>query len=114
MKTLNGYPVDIIEKDGFTVQLSFENEFISPYDFFDINEEYGKECIENILNDKYKWVIARVTVFKHGIELASNSLGCCDYEYDDLIKGFKNSGYYEDIVDETIEETKRIIKLLKE
>lgn len=115
MDTLNGYPVSNEKIDSFDVQLSFVDEIISPFDIYDINDEYGKEDIENIASGKYTWVMAIVTVYKHGIKLASNNLGCCEYEYDNLIDGFKGSGYYEDMVNETIKEARDIIiKLIGE
>lgn len=110
MNTLNGYPTSREEEGQFTIQLSFEDEFLSPYEVYDINDEYGKEDIQNVVKGKYTWAIAIVTVFKNGIELARNTLGCCEYNWDNMIEEFKQSGYYDDMKDETIREAKQTLK----
>lgn len=114
MDTLYGYPVDTIQYGKFTVQLSFEDEILSPHDVYDIEDEYGREDIENIISGKYTWVIAVITVFKNGIELAKNTLGGCEYDYNTLVEDFKASGYYEDMVSETISEAESTLKRLCE
>lgn len=107
----NGYPLDREERDGFVIQLSFEDESLSPYDVYKGLVE-NEEDIENILNGKYTWAMAIVTVFKAGIELANTNLGCCEYTYDNLIEEFKASGYYEVMVSEAIEMAKDKLKEL--
>jgi hypothetical protein len=112
--TSKGYPCAMEKIGKFEVLLSFEDEYISPYDVYDNDDEYGKEDIQNILDGKYTWVIAIVTVFKNGIELAKNTLGCCEYNYNTLVKEFKESGYYDEMVKETINEANEILsELLK-
>jgi hypothetical protein len=104
MKTLNGYSVSREEIGKYTLQLHFEDEITSPQELYMEDED-----ISDIIKGKYTWCIAVVTVFKNGIELASNSIGGCTYNYDNIINEFKESGYYEDMVKETMDEADKVL-----
>lgn len=104
MQTLNGYPVKRSEVGKYIVQLSFEDESTSLEDAY-----LEQEDINDIIASKYTWCVGIVTVYKNGIELASNSIGHCIYKYDSIIEDFE---YYGDLVEETIGDAEQVIEEL--
>lgn len=95
------------EKDGFTINLCFALEDIAPD--WDMTEEERDELFEKINNGSLLWVIARVEVKKKSIVLGSSYLGNCCYEE---AKDFLLTGYYEDMVNEAMQEAKDMIEEL--
>ncbi len=56
--------------EGFNIQLHFEDEYLSPEDLFDDEED-----IKNVYEGRYTWAIAMVSASKCGIELGRTTLG---------------------------------------
>lgn len=101
------------KREGFDIQLTFEEEFVSPTDTvmgFD-----DKESLQKIYNGEYTWLIATVTASKKGVELGNTSLGGVSYKWDKLNRFWEEKdGYYEDMVKEVIEEAKETLQSLCE
>lgn len=95
------------EKDGFTIHLDFSPEDTAPD--WDMTKEERDELIEKIDNGSLLWVIARVEVKKKSIVLGSSYLGGCCYKD---TKDFLMDGYYEDMVNEAMQEAKDMIEEL--
>lgn len=84
-------------RDGFDIVLSVAPEDTDPRDQFDDDGETAAA----IADGRYEWFIARVEAKRHGITLGTAYLGACCYaEPRDLID---DSGYYGDLVSESIE-----------
>ncbi len=87
--------------DGFDIQLTFEDECISPIDIYGEDHEEINEICERIENGIDVWVTAKVTASKKGIELADEYLGCVHYQWDKL-DNFRTDGYFEDMVNTVV------------
>lgn len=108
----NGYYVAREEVEGMIIELAFEDEHIPVTDVYDENDEYGKEDIQNIIDGKYTWACAFVTCYKNGIKLAYTTLGCCEYDWSNIIEEFKANGCYDDMKAEVIAKAKQTIAQL--
>ena len=98
-------------RDGFAIELSFEDEHISPCDVYGEDHEEIDSIIEGINSGEFVWVTAIVKAKKAGISLCEAYLGAVHYKYDELNQ-FVTDGYYEDMVLEAIEGAKNRIKEL--
>ena len=88
--------VHTFTKDGFDIRFSVIPELSHPNDSFDDDGETARLIDAGV----YEWFIACVTAGKNGIELHDEYLGACCYEtYSHFMK---ESGYFEDMVDEAI------------
>lgn len=102
--------VNIEEKDGFTLTLSFTPEHDLPFWDFETEEE-REELFRKIDNGSLLWFIAKLECFKEGVFLSNSYLcGCC-YE---SIESFLTDGYYSNMVNTVIEEAKQKIKELND
>ena len=89
--------------DGFDIELTFEDEQISPVDCYGADYEGIDEICERINDGQDVWVCAKVTASKKGIELASEYLGAVHYAWDKL-DNFIKDGYFEDMVNTVVGE----------
>ncbi len=101
------------EIDGFTVEISALAEDSHPDDSFEWeNDNHRKETIDWMVNHGVTgWFCARVTISKHGIELASDYLGGCSYPDKE---SFLNDDYCSGMIDRAMSEAKTTIKKLCE
>jgi hypothetical protein len=99
------------ETRGFLVTTSITYEDCHPKDSFDYSEEEMQDLCEKIDNGYYSWFCVRVEVRKRGVILGSDYLGCCLYENP---RDFINDEYYEDMVNNAIEEAKNTLKGLNQ
>ena len=106
------------KQDGFDVLLSWTDEDISLREAFpDFSEEEIEEMSERCYAGTDYHYIFRVTVSFKGTELGENTLGSCyvanGTPEEDIEAGV--GGYYEQIVDEALEEAKKnLIELRKD
>jgi len=103
------YPIVSDQIEGFEVELMFEDEIYSPEELLE-----DRQDIEDINNGVYEWCIACVRVYKAGIMLSESNIGGCAYKHGTLVKDFKESGYYEDMVRDGIFEARQAISKLNE
>ena len=96
--------------EGFTVRLRFEDEHLSPEDFYD-DDECGKQDKQEIYDGEVTWLCAVVEVFKCGVELAYTTLGAITYRWNDL-EDFVKDGF-QDMASEAIEEAKAKLQELR-
>ena len=85
--------------DGFTINLYFGEEDISPRDCFDYNEEEMQELLRKIDSGLLLWFVAKVTASRAGVVLGFDTLGACCYE---SVKDFIADDYYEDMKKEAV------------
>ena len=106
------------KQDGFDVLLSWTDEDISLREAFpDFSEEEIEEMSEKCYSGQDYHYIFRVTVSFKGNELGENTLGSCYVADGTPEKDIENGvgGYYEQIVDEALEEAKKnLIELRKD
>lgn len=100
------------ERDGFTIQLAVTIEYDEPdWDFE--SEEQRQDTIERINDGRLAYFIARVSASKNDIKLATDYLGgCCYQSTDDFIN--EPAGYYQDMVEQVLNEAKSNIQKLCE
>jgi hypothetical protein len=97
---------DII--DGFTVTLSVAPEDTDPRDHFDDDGETAQA----IADGRYDWFMARVDASREGVTLGSDYLGgCC---YDTAHAFIRDSGYYNDMVQNAIQYARDTLRALKD
>lgn len=109
MKTPNWQPVQLTQKDGFKLVLSFEEEYSCGYDHF-VNEcDWSKEDYESIKN--FYWFCAKVTAFKGKIECGTKYLGaCCHKSKKDVIET-DLGGYLPQMIEQAIDEAKQNLEI---
>jgi hypothetical protein len=95
------------ETRGFLVTTSIRPEDIHPRDLFDYSQEEIEDLCEKIDRDYYSWFCVRVEVRKRGVILGTDYLGGCLYENP---KDFIQDAYYEDMVNNAIEDAKNNLK----
>jgi hypothetical protein len=104
------YKKQLPSKDGFDITFYALVEYNSPIDVDGDDEDTRQQC-KDIDDGKYVYFCAKITASKHGIELSSDCLGCCIYDwYDDFIE----DDYCKDMIDTAIAEAKDMIKRLCE
>ncbi len=89
--------------DGFDIELTFEDESISPIDIYGEDHEDIQEICAGINDGNYVWVCAKVTASKRGVLLAREYLGAVHYAWDKL-DDFITDGYFEDMVNTVVGE----------
>jgi len=97
------YPKHKETRGIFDIELTFEDEHISPVDCFGADYEGIDEICFRVNHGLDEWVVAKVTASIKGIELCEAYLGCNLYKCGALLNFIKD-GYYEDMVLEVIEE----------
>lgn len=109
MKNPNWRPVQLTEKDGFKLVLSFEEEDHSAKYHF-INEcEWSKDDYKSIKN--FYWFCAKVTAFKGKIECGTDYLGaCCHKSKKDIIET-NLGGYLPQMIDAAIDEARQNLEI---
>ena len=96
---------DIIHTEdtrGFHVVFSVTPEDCHPRDCFDLTEEELTDLCDKIDRGVYAWFDARVEVYQQGILLGSDFLGGC--LYDTPMTFVKESEYYDDMINNAIQE----------
>lgn len=91
--------IDTAQHDEFEVRFYAAPEQDSPDDYFDDDGETARLVADGL----YQWFIARVAVFKAGVELGNAYLGACCYESP---AQFLDSIYYRDMVAEAFAEAR--------
>lgn len=110
MRAPNWKPVELPNKDGFKLVLSFESEHIDAKDHF-INDCEWSESSYNDIKNHY-WFVAIVTAYKGKIEAGNNVLGgCCHSSKKDVIDS-ELGGYLPQMIDEAIKEAKENLEML--
>lgn len=97
--------------EGFDIVLSIAPEDIDPADCFDDSIDDINEIKQRMSIGLSHWFVARVSAYRHGIELSSEYLG--GNLYDDPME-FVTDGYFDDLKYQAIEEAKKAIQLLTE
>lgn len=110
-ETKNGYPTFRETIKGLDVVLTFEDEHLSPYAFYNENDEYFEQDIKAICNGDVSWLCAIVTVYFKGHELDYTTLGCIEYPWDKL-DNFLTDGNFDDMVDEVMSSSLRKLRTL--
>lgn len=91
--------------DGFIIRTYVAPEDIDPAMEFDC-----PELVEDINSGAMEWFQVKITASKCGVELGSDSMGCCCYKkFDD----FLGCEYWSDMVETAITEAREIIEELK-
>jgi hypothetical protein len=89
---------------GFHVIFSVTPEDCHPRDCFDYTEEELADLCDKINRGVYAWFAARVEVYQQGVLLGSDFLGGC--LYDSPMQFVRESEYYEDMVNNAIQDAK--------
>jgi hypothetical protein len=99
-------------REGFEIRFSVAPEDTHPRDCFDETPEDMAEMLEKIDRGFYCWFIAKVSVYRLGLELGADYLGGNLYEKekDFLVEG----GYFDDMVHVALQQAKEKIKELTE
>ena len=109
MKTPDWQPVQLPEKDGFKLVLSFEEEDLPAYYHFVGECGWSDEDYQSIKN--YYWFCAKVTAFKGKIECGASYLGTCCYKSKKDIIGTNLGGYLPQMINDAIEEAKENLEI---
>ena len=95
-------------RDGFDIVLSVTPEDMPPD--WDETEEERAETLRKINDGTWAYFVARVEARKEGITLGTAYLGGCCY---DSVRQFVEEGdYYGDMVDEAVDEARKVIAKL--
>jgi len=95
---------------GFHVVFSVTQEDFHPRDCFDLTEDELADLCDKIDRGLYAWFAARIDVYQQGILLGSDFLGGCLYETP--MHFVKESDYYDDMINNAIEDAKYNLKKL--
>lgn len=91
--------------EGFQIDLQLLEEDTPLLDTFDPSVTDIDTLRENVESGFWLYFCAKVTASLNGRTLAEDYLGCCIYESaEDFVK---NSGYYEDMRDEVVQEARQ-------
>ncbi len=103
--------LDTREIDGFTVKIFAQEEDMHPdmtYEFQD--DKHRQETLEWMERQGLSgWFCAAIKVYKAGVELGSDYLGCCSYESFDA---FLKDDYCVDMIKKALDEAKKELPLL--
>jgi len=95
--------------EGFEIRFSVAPEDTDPRGCFD--HEFADEIVQKINDGVYDWFIARVSVYRDGVELAAEHLGGCCYEQ---ATDFLECPYYDDMKTEALRAARAAVAKLSE
>jgi hypothetical protein len=98
------------DTQGFHIVCSVTFEDSHPADCFSYEEDEMRELCRKIDAGIYSWFAVRVEAYKGGILLGCDYLGGC--LYDSPMQFVKESGYYADMVDASVQEAKNALEKL--
>jgi len=98
------------DTQGFHIVCSVTYEDSHPADCFSYEEDEMRELCRKIDAGIYSWFAVRVEAYKGGILLGCDYLGGC--LYDSPMQFVKESGYYADMVDASVQEAKNALEKL--